>query len=58
MRDRVENMRRATKPARLMVDARLGTIVSFFSPFETERQAVLERLDKGEFFEAHFNTLA
>ena len=36
--DRVENIRRVTEVARLMVDAGLITLVSFISPFRAERR--------------------
>ena len=36
--DRVENLRRASEVAKLMVDAGLIVIVSFISPFESERR--------------------
>ena len=49
--DRVENIRRVTEVARLMVDAGLITIVSFISPFRSERRLARERFEPGEFVE-------
>jgi bifunctional enzyme CysN/CysC len=49
--DRVENIRRVTEVARLMVDAGLIVMVSFISPFRTGREAARSRFEPGEFFE-------
>jgi bifunctional enzyme CysN/CysC len=49
--DRVENIRRVTEVAGLMVDAGLIVLVSFISPFVAERQAARQRLEAGEFVE-------
>ena len=49
--DRVENIRRAGEVARLMLDAGLIVLVSFISPFRTERQAVRCRFAHDEFLE-------
>jgi adenylyl-sulfate kinase len=49
--DRVENIRRVGEVARLMVDAGLITLVSFISPFRSERQMVRELMEPGEFLE-------
>jgi adenylyl-sulfate kinase len=49
--DRIENIRRVGEVARLMVDAGLITLVSFISPFRSERQMVRELMEPGEFFE-------
>jgi bifunctional enzyme CysN/CysC len=54
--DRVENIRRVAEVARLMVDAGLIVIVSFISPFRTERQMARELLPEGEFFEVFVDT--
>jgi bifunctional enzyme CysN/CysC len=54
--DRVENIRRVGEAARLMVDAGLITIVSFISPFRSERQMVREMLEPGEFIEIFVDT--
>ena len=49
--DRVENIRRVSEVARLMVDAGLIVMVSFISPFRAERQMARELFGDGEFFE-------
>jgi bifunctional enzyme CysN/CysC len=49
--DRVENIRRVGEVARLMADAGLIVLVSFISPFRSERQMARELLPDGEFFE-------
>ena len=54
--DRVENIRRVSEVAKLMVDAGLITLVSFISPFRSERRFARELLDKGEFVEIHVDT--
>ncbi|NNU16055.1 sulfate adenylyltransferase subunit CysN [Parvularcula sp. ZS-1/3] len=54
--DRVENIRRVGEAGKLMVDAGVITLVSFISPFETERQSVRERMDDGEFIEVFIST--
>jgi len=49
--DRVENMRRATEIARLMVDAGLVVISALISPFRAERALARARFAPGEFME-------
>jgi len=49
--DRVENIRRVTEVARLMVDAGLLVLVSFISPFRSERDAARSLMGEGEFLE-------
>jgi bifunctional enzyme CysN/CysC len=49
--DRVENIRRVTEVARLMVDAGLIVMVSFISPFRTGRETARARFEPEEFFE-------
>src|SRR5690606_9573786 len=49
--DRVENIRRVTEVAKLMVDAGLMVLVSFISPFRSERRMAREALEEGEFIE-------
>jgi bifunctional enzyme CysN/CysC len=51
--DRVENIRRVAEVARLMVDAGLITLVSFISPFRSERRMARELVGAGEFFEIY-----
>ena len=50
-RDRVENIRRVSEVAKLMVDAGLIVIVSFISPFRSEREMARNLMEEGEFFE-------
>src|SRR5262249_34142974 len=54
--DRVENIRRAAEAARLMVDAGLIVLVSFISPYASDRRAARERFDPGEFLEIFVDT--
>ncbi|MDQ6783390.1 MAG: sulfate adenylyltransferase subunit CysN [Actinomycetota bacterium] len=54
--DRVENIRRVSEVAGLMVDAGLIVLVSFISPFQAERQMARQRLAEGEFVEVHVDT--
>ncbi len=54
--DRVENIRRIGEVAKLMVDAGLITLVSFISPFRSERQQVRSILEKDEFIEIFVDT--
>lgn len=55
-RDRVENIRRVSEVARLMVDAGLIVIVSFISPFRSEREMARNLMEEGEFFEIFVDT--
>src|SRR5262245_23270026 len=54
--DRVENIRRVAEVARLMVDAGLIVLVSFISPFRSERRMARELFTAGEFFEVFVDT--
>jgi bifunctional enzyme CysN/CysC len=54
--DRVENIRRVGEVARLMVDAGLIVLVSFISPFRSERRMARELLEEGEFLEVYVDT--
>ncbi|MBN9507554.1 MAG: sulfate adenylyltransferase subunit CysN [Alphaproteobacteria bacterium] len=54
--DRVENIRRAAEAARLMVDAGLIVMVSFISPYRSDRDAARERFEAGEFIEVFIDT--
>jgi bifunctional enzyme CysN/CysC len=49
--DRVENIRRVAEVARLMADAGLITLVSFISPFRSERRMARDLVPPGDFFE-------
>lgn len=54
--DRVENIRRIAEVARLMVDAGLIVLVSFISPFSSERRMARELFADGEFIEVFVDT--
>ncbi|MDC0161753.1 adenylyl-sulfate kinase [bacterium] len=54
--DRVENIRRVAEVSKLMVDAGLITLVSFISPFRSERQMARELLSIDEFIEIFVST--
>jgi bifunctional enzyme CysN/CysC len=49
--DRVENIRRVSEVARLMLDAGLITLVSFISPFRAEREMARSLAGDGNFLE-------
>ena len=51
--DRVENIRRVAEVARLMADAGLITLVSFISPFRSERRMARDLMPAGDFFEVY-----
>ncbi|MCB1378598.1 MAG: sulfate adenylyltransferase subunit CysN [Alphaproteobacteria bacterium] len=54
--DRVENIRRVAEVAKLMVDAGLIVLVSFISPFKSERLMARELVEDGEFVEIFVDT--
>ena len=54
--DRVENIRRVSEVGKLMVDAGMITLVSFISPFRSERRMARQMLEEGEFVEVHVDT--
>src|SRR3954465_8579222 len=54
--DRVENVRRVAEVARLMTDAGLIVLVSFISPFRSERRMARDLFDEGEFLEVFVDT--
>ncbi|MBV9692554.1 MAG: adenylyl-sulfate kinase, partial [Alphaproteobacteria bacterium] len=54
--DRVENIRRVGETAKLFVDAGLIVLVSFISPFRSERRMARELLAPGEFIEIFVDT--
>ena len=54
--DRVENIRRVAEVAHLMVDAGLIVLVSFISPFRSERRMARALFAAGEFFEVFVDT--
>jgi bifunctional enzyme CysN/CysC len=51
--DRVENIRRVAEVAGLMVDAGLIVLVSFISPFRSERELARSLFEPGEFAEVY-----
>ncbi len=54
--DRIENIRRIGEVAKLMVDSGLITLVSFISPFRSEREQARSILEDGEFIEVFIDT--
>ncbi|WP_420393840.1 sulfate adenylyltransferase subunit CysN [Acuticoccus sp.] len=54
--DRVENIRRVAEAAKLFVDAGMIVLVSFISPFRSERRMARELVEDGEFLEVHIDT--
>ncbi len=54
--DRVENIRRVSEVARLMVEAGLIVLVSFISPFRSERRMARDLFAPGEFVEVFVDT--
>ena len=54
--DRVENIRRVAEAAKLFVDAGLIVLVSFISPFRSERRMARDLLGTDEFIEIFVDT--
>ena len=54
--DRVENIRRVAEVAKLMADAGLIVLVSFISPFRSERRMARDLMAAGEFLEVFVDT--
>ena len=54
--DRVENIRRVGETAKLMADAGLIVLVSFISPFRSERDMARGLMPEGEFIEVFVDT--
>jgi bifunctional enzyme CysN/CysC len=54
--DRVENIRRIAEVSRLFVEAGLIVLVSFISPYRTERLLARDRVGEGEFLEIFVDT--
>jgi bifunctional enzyme CysN/CysC len=54
--DRVENIRRVSEVAKLMLEAGLITITSFISPFRSERKMARKVVEDGEFVEIFVDT--
>ena len=49
--DRIENIRRISEVAKLMIDAGVIVLAAFISPFRAEREMARNMLEKGEFVE-------
>ena len=54
--DRVENIRRVAEVAKLMVQAGLIVLVSFISPFRSERRMARDMVEADEFLEVYVDT--
>jgi len=54
--DRVENIRRIAETAKLFVEAGLIVLVSFISPYRSDRQSARELVQPGEFVEVFVDT--
>ncbi|MEM7121303.1 MAG: sulfate adenylyltransferase subunit CysN [Pseudomonadota bacterium] len=54
--DRVENIRRVSEVAKLFVDAGIIVLVSFISPFRSERRMARETVAENEFMEIFVDT--
>jgi bifunctional enzyme CysN/CysC len=54
--DRIENIRRIAEVARLFVDAGLIVLVSFISPFRSERRVARDLMEQDEFLEVYVDT--
>ncbi len=54
--DRVENIRRIGEVSKLMVESGILTIVSFISPFKSERKLVRNLVNENEFIEVFVDT--
>jgi len=53
---RIENIRRVTEVAKLMVDAGIVVITAFISPFTNERQIARKKFQDDEFIEIYIST--
>ena len=51
--ERVENIRRISEVGKLMTDAGLVVLVSFISPFKSDRKMARDTFDENEFIEIH-----
>ncbi len=54
--DRVENIRRVSETAKLMLDAGMIVLVSFISPFRSEREMARRMVEDEEFLEVFIDT--
>ena len=54
--DRIENIRRVSEVAKLMLDAGIFVLSSFISPFEADRAMAKSIFDKNDFIEIYVHT--
>jgi bifunctional enzyme CysN/CysC len=54
--DRVENIRRISEVAKLMMDAGIIVITAFISPFKNERDMARQMFNEGDFLEVFIDT--
>ena len=54
--DRIENVRRVSEVAKLMVDAGLIVMVTLISPYRIDREMAKAKFDEGEFIEIFIDT--
>lgn len=54
--DRIENIRRVSEVAKLMVEAGLIVLVTFISPFRVDRELARSKFNLGEFIEVFVDT--
>lgn len=54
--DRIENIRRITEVAKLMMDAGIVVLTAFISPFQRERSMALDLIGADNFYEVYVNT--
>lgn len=54
--DRIENIRRISEVAKLMVDAGILVLTAFISPFRNERQMARDLFEEGDFVEVYVET--
>lgn len=54
--DRIENIRRVSEVAKLMVDAGLIVLVTFISPFKADRELARSKFNKDQFIEVFVDT--
>jgi len=54
--DRVENIRRVAEVSRLFTEAGMIVLVSFISPFRSERRMARDLVEEGEFLEVYIDT--
>jgi bifunctional enzyme CysN/CysC len=54
--DRIENIRRVSEVAKLMVDAGLIVLVTFISPYRADRELARSKFDEGQFIEVFVDT--